>query len=161
MSLNAACPPMCRDHDGFPLPSKTSSGEEGPNVILPHELAGFRPDHRLPPSLTASPAPVLRQANSKVEDGTQLDYRRDMRGGSPAGADELGQWLDVTSDLPETARKAVLDLPTTVFLRSGDALHLACAEEHGFQEVYTNDSQMLKAARHFHLTGVDVLGESR
>jgi hypothetical protein len=34
-------------------------------------------------------------------------------------------------------------------------------EEHGFQEVYTNDSHMLKAAPHFHLTGVNVLGESR
>jgi predicted nucleic acid-binding protein len=60
----------------------------------------------------------------------------------------------VTSDLLEKARNAVPDLPTTVFLRSGDALHLACAEEHGFQEVYTNDSHMLKAARHFHLTGI-------
>jgi predicted nucleic acid-binding protein len=46
------------------------------------------------------------------------------------------------------------------FLRSGDALHLACAEEHGFQEVYTNDRHMLKAARHFHLTGVNVLSEN-
>jgi predicted nucleic acid-binding protein len=58
------------------------------------------------------------------------------------------------------ARKAVLDIPSTVFLRSGDALHLACAEEHGFQEVYTNDLHMLKAARHFHLTGVNVLSET-
>jgi hypothetical protein len=38
---------------------------------------------------------------------------------------------------------------------------LACAEEHGFKEVYTNDSHMLEAARHFHLTGVNVLGKSR
>jgi hypothetical protein len=37
------------------------------------------------------------------------------------------QWLGVTSELLETARKAVLDLPSTVFVRSGDALHLACA----------------------------------
>lgn len=71
------------------------------------------------------------------------------------------RWLGVTSDVLEEARKAVLDLPTMVFLRSSDALHLACAEEHGFQEVYTSDSHMLKAARHFHLTGVDVLGGSR
>ena len=71
------------------------------------------------------------------------------------------QWFGVTSDLLEKARKAVLDLPTTVFLRFSDALHLACAEEHGFQEVYTNDNQMLKAARHFHLTGLNVLDESR
>ena len=45
------------------------------------------------------------------------------------------------------------------FLR-GDALHLACAEEQGFQEVYTNDRHMLKAARYFHLTGVNVFGEN-
>ncbi|MCA1586918.1 MAG: PIN domain-containing protein [Acidobacteria bacterium] len=51
-------------------------------------------------------------------------------------------------------------MPSTVFLRAGDALHLACAKEHGFQEVYTNDRHMLKAARHFHLTGVNVLGEN-
>lgn len=30
-------------------------------------------------------------------------------------------------------------------------------EEHGFQEVYTNDRHMLDAARHFHLTGVNVI----
>jgi hypothetical protein len=55
---------------------------------------------------------------------------------------------------------AVLDLPRTVFVRSGDALHLACAEEHGFQEIYTNDRHMLQAAKHFHVTGVNVLSES-
>jgi hypothetical protein len=37
---------------------------------------------------------------------------------------------------------------------------LACAEEHGFHEVYTNDRHMLKAARHFHLTGVNVLSKT-
>ena len=41
----------------------------------------------------------------------------------------------------------------------GDAL-LACAEEHGFQEVYTNDRHMLQAARHFHLTGVNILSDN-
>lgn len=71
------------------------------------------------------------------------------------------RWFGVTSDVLEKARTAVLALPATVFLRSSDALHLACAEEHGFHEVYTNDIHMLRAARHFHLTGVSVLGESR
>lgn len=70
------------------------------------------------------------------------------------------RWLGVTSELLDKARKAVLDSPGTVFLRAGDALHLACAEEHGFQEVYTNDRHMLQAAKHFHLTGVNVLGEN-
>jgi hypothetical protein len=71
------------------------------------------------------------------------------------------QRFGVTSDLLEKARSAVLDLPTTVLLPSGDALHLARVEEHGFQEVYTNDSHMLTAAPHFDLSGVNVLGESR
>lgn len=70
------------------------------------------------------------------------------------------QWFGVTSELLERARKAVLEIPGTAFLRAGDTLHLACAEEHGFQEVYTDDRHMLKAARHFHPTGVNVLGEN-
>lgn len=48
--------------------------------------------------------------------------------------------------------------PRTVFMRSDDALQLACAAEHGFEEVYTNDRHMLEAARYFHVSGVDVLG---
>jgi predicted nucleic acid-binding protein len=47
------------------------------------------------------------------------------------------QWLGVTSELLDNA------------------------EEHGFREVYTSDRHILKAARHFHLTGVNVVGESR
>ena len=72
----------------------------------------------------------------------------------------MWRWFGVTSALLERARKAGLAVPSTIFLRSGDALHLACAEEHGFNEVYTNDRQMLQAARHFHLTGVDVLSDN-
>jgi predicted nucleic acid-binding protein len=70
------------------------------------------------------------------------------------------QWFGVTSELLEKARKAVLDIPSTVFVRSGDALHLACAEEHGFEELYTNDHHMLQAARYFHVTGVNVLSDN-
>ena len=81
------------------------------------------------------------------------DFEEDEQNG-------VWQWFGVTSELLERTRKAVLEIPSTVFLRSGDALHLACAEEHGFQEVYTNDRHMLKAARHFHLTGVNVLSET-
>ena len=70
------------------------------------------------------------------------------------------QWLGVTSELLEKARQAVLDIPRTVFVRSGDALYLACAEEHGFVEVYTNDRHMLEAARYFHVAAVNVLSDN-
>jgi predicted nucleic acid-binding protein len=78
------------------------------------------------------------------------DFEEDEQNG-------VWQWFSVTSELLEKARNALLDLPSTVFVRSGDALHLACAEEHGFEEVYTNDSHMLQAAKHFQVTGVNVL----
>jgi predicted nucleic acid-binding protein len=68
-------------------------------------------------------------------------------------------WLAITSALVEKARQTILQVPAALFIRSGDALHLACAEEHGFREVYTNDRPMLKAARHFRLKGIDVVGE--
>ena len=70
------------------------------------------------------------------------------------------QWFGVTSELVEKARKAVLEIPNTAFVRSGDALHLACAEEHGFHEVYTNDRHVLQAARYFHVTGVNLLADN-
>lgn len=70
-------------------------------------------------------------------------------------------WFAVTPGLLEKARQAVIEMPSTVFVRSGDVLHLACAEEHGFQEIYTNDRHMLQAAPHFNLTGVNVLGDGR
>lgn len=71
------------------------------------------------------------------------------------------QWFGVTSALLERARKAVLEVPSTVFVRSVDAVHLACAEEHGFEAVYTNDRHMLQAARYFRVIGVDVLSDNR
>jgi predicted nucleic acid-binding protein len=48
-------------------------------------------------------------------------------------------------------------MPKQVFLRSADALHLACAKQQGFAEVYTNDRHMLAAAPHFGLTAVNVV----
>ncbi len=81
------------------------------------------------------------------------DFEEDEQSG-------VWQWFAVTPELLEKARQAVLDIPSSAFLRSGDALHLACAEEHGFKEVYTNDRHMLKAAPHFHLTGVNVVGDN-
>jgi len=70
------------------------------------------------------------------------DFEEDEQNG-------VWQWLGVTPGLLEKARKVVLDSPST-----------AIAEEHGFREVYTNDRHMLNAARHFHLTGVNVLGDN-
>jgi predicted nucleic acid-binding protein len=74
--------------------------------------------------------------------------------------DGVWHWFGVTSALLEAARDTVLRVPSRVFVRTGDALHLACAREHGFKDVYTNDSHMLKAAKYFQVTGVNVIASS-
>ena len=47
-------------------------------------------------------------------------------------------------------------MPTNLFLRAGDAVHLASAQLEGFSEVWSNDRHMLKAAPHFGLAGRSV-----
>ena len=68
----------------------------------------------------------------------------------------LWHWLPLTVELADAAAGAIRRLPKTVFLRSADALHLTCAREHGFREIYSNDRHVLAAARHFKLKGVDL-----
>lgn len=68
--------------------------------------------------------------------------------------DGLWEWLPITDDLVHEARKRFSGLPATMFLRASDALHLTCASEHGFTEIYSNDRHLLAAAPHFGLTGV-------
>jgi predicted nucleic acid-binding protein len=83
---------------------------------------------------------------------TLKEFEQDERDG-------VWQWFSLTSALLEKARRHVLGLPSSVFVWSSDALHLTCAEEHGFQEVYTNDRHMLQAATHFHVVGVNLLDQ--
>lgn len=66
-----------------------------------------------------------------------------------------------------TVAPAILDrlgadfetLPKRNFLRASDALHLAIARENAFRQVYSNDRNLLAAAPHFGIRGVDVLEE--
>lgn len=57
-----------------------------------------------------------------------------------------------------TRLEAVLaTAPATTNLRAAAALHLACAAEHGFTEVHSNDRLFLTAAPPFGLKGVNVI----
>lgn len=72
---------------------------------------------------------------------------------------QQGLWnlLPLKPELLEQVAGAYRTLPTTVFLRSADALHLICARENGFAEIHTNDRHLLASAPHFGLQGVDVI----
>jgi predicted nucleic acid-binding protein len=71
--------------------------------------------------------------------------------------DEHGYlWLPVSAAVSSRLRKGFENLPRTVFLRASDALHLACAAENHFREIYSNDRTLLAAASHFALRGIDI-----
>lgn len=66
-------------------------------------------------------------------------------------------WLEPDARIIETACQRYEKLSSTVFLRAVDALHLTCAKENGFRELYSNDRHMLTAAKHFGLKGKNVI----
>ena len=77
-----------------------------------------------------------------------------MRADDAAG---LWVWLPLTDEVLNVAGDEFERLPASVFLRSADAVHLACARHHGFNEVHSNDRHLLAAAPHFGLSGRNVI----
>jgi len=66
-------------------------------------------------------------------------------------------WLPLTEKIVTRVESFFSNTPSPIFLRASDALHLACAAENGFTEVYSNDRQFLAAAHLFGLRGVNVI----
>jgi predicted nucleic acid-binding protein len=66
------------------------------------------------------------------------------------------EWLPVTPHVVERVSKAYATLPATVPLRASDALHLACAAESGFKEIYSNDTHLLAGAPFLELKAVSI-----
>lgn len=66
-------------------------------------------------------------------------------------------WLAQDLEILARVRHVYRNLPTSVFLRGADAIHLGTAAEAGFRIVYSNDSHLLAAARHFGIEGRNVI----
>lgn len=71
--------------------------------------------------------------------------------------DGLFRWLPLTDSIQQRLEQFFGKAADTTFLRAADALHLACAAEHSFTEVYSNDRHFLAAAPLFGLIGVNVI----
>lgn len=67
----------------------------------------------------------------------------------------LWAWISVTDRLVMDAAESLRTLSKRITIRSADALHLACAREHGLRRVYTNDKHMIRAAPAF---GIEAKG---
>jgi predicted nucleic acid-binding protein len=65
-------------------------------------------------------------------------------------------WLPLSASIFDRVAAVYLNLPATMPLRAADALHLACAAEHGFKHICSNDARLLKAASYFDLSAVNV-----
>jgi predicted nucleic acid-binding protein len=67
------------------------------------------------------------------------------------------QWLALGPEILDRIAEVYAKLPSTVFLRAADAVHLATAAESGLHVVYSNDAHLLAAARHFGVEAADVI----
>jgi predicted nucleic acid-binding protein len=69
----------------------------------------------------------------------------------------LIKFLPLTESIMLRLEEILRAAPSTTNIRAADALHLACAAEYGFTEVYSNDRHFLAAAPLFGLRGVNVI----
>jgi predicted nucleic acid-binding protein len=80
----------------------------------------------------------------------ESQFQNDLQSG-------LVQFFPLTESVMLRLENTLRFAPSTTNLRAADALHLACAAEHGFKEVYSNDKHFLTAAPLFGLKGVNVI----
>ena len=91
----------------------------------------------------------------RLEQGRYLDALEQFLSDSRDGH---FHWLPLTDTVQQRLEQFFGKASSTTFLRAADALHLACAAEHGFKEVYSNDRHFLAATPFFELKGINVIG---
>ena len=69
----------------------------------------------------------------------------------------LWTWLPLTAAIMTDVAGTFTSLPSDVFLRTGDAIHLLTARQNGLQEVFSNDQRLLDAAPAVGIQGRNVI----
>ena len=104
-------------------------------------------------------AEVVATIHRKFREGvfTRHQYRQVLEQFAVDCSEKGFRWLPLSLGVAARVAAGYETLPQTVFLRAADALHLACAAENRFREIYTNDQRLLAAAEHFGLKGINVI----
>jgi predicted nucleic acid-binding protein len=94
----------------------------------------------------------LREGNINAQEAQDVlkDFEQDEK-------DNVWQWFSISPVFIRAVCENISSLPVTAFLRAVDAIHLACARENGFHEIYTNDRHMLDCAQYFNLHGINLI----
>jgi predicted nucleic acid-binding protein len=126
------------------------------------------PDSERVRDLVRAPAPLYSSALCIAEVTCAIHRRYRERTLTRKQAQELtarfrshvegGTWsiIPLSEDLLWEVHEIVRALPSGVFLRAGDAIHLVSARRSGFDAIWTNDRHMVSAASHLRLTAMTV-----
>ena len=71
-------------------------------------------------------------------------------------SERLWAWLPLTERIMADVEAAFRALPESVFLRTGDAVHLATAKAYSFSELWSGDVRLVAAAAHLGIAGRSV-----
>ena len=63
----------------------------------------------------------------------------------------------MNESLLSAVKELIRRLDRKVYIRTNDAIHLVCARENGFKEIYSNDRHLLAASKSFAIKGVNVI----
>lgn len=72
-------------------------------------------------------------------------------------AADLWDWFPLNEEVFTEVAKLFSSLPSSIYLRSADAIHLTCVRMLGLREIYSNDRHLAKAAAHLGLTPLNVI----
>jgi predicted nucleic acid-binding protein len=92
--------------------------------------------------------------NAKTAVTVREQFLEDIRG-------EVWDLVPLTERILYKVEFLTWGLPHNVYLRAGDAIHVASAMDAGFPGIWTNDRHLLAAAAHLGLKGRQIQARSR